>query len=129
MLVEFADSMERVGQRSGKTGLTGWRDTPALFGLSHLLRLKFPVAAGLTSTRLHWIKGRFDILKAKKPRNSNGRDFAQCWPDPKSSSIAPFGGLAKPYPPSLEASEASDGQVETVVGRDYRTVTERAAVK
>jgi hypothetical protein len=64
MLVDFADSRERVGQRSDTSGLIVWRDIPALFEPSHLLRLKFLIAAGLTSTRLHWIKGRFDILKA-----------------------------------------------------------------
>jgi hypothetical protein len=99
MLVDFADGRERVGQGSDTSGLTGWRDIPALFEPSHLLRLKFLIAAGLTSTRLHWIKGVLIYLKpryAKKPRNSNGRGLAQCCLDPKSSSIAPFGDLSKP---------------------------------
>ena len=40
MLVDFADSRERVGQRSGTSGLIVWRDTPALFGPSHLPEIK-----------------------------------------------------------------------------------------
>lgn len=44
--MDFADDREWVGQRSGTSGLKVWRDTPALFGPSHLLRLKFLIAAG-----------------------------------------------------------------------------------
>ena len=46
MLVDFADGRERLGQGSDTSGLTDWRDIPALFEPSHLLRLKFLIAAG-----------------------------------------------------------------------------------
>jgi hypothetical protein len=73
MLVDFADGRERVGQGSDTSGLTDWRDIPALFEPSHLLRLKFLIAAGLTSTRLHWIKGVSIYLKPRYAKSHETR--------------------------------------------------------